>query len=119
MSKVVKKFGEFILNSGILKKVFANQSAGRRIAPTQSGNNDEAMELRLDAGETIDGKKTVYLQVNAQAKNESLKKFSRKHGTHANLAVATVDPNTPKDQQVDVFKEIWENVEEQAMDQLR
>ena len=32
-------------------------------------------QLRLDAGEVIDGKKNVYLQVNGQAKNEALKKY--------------------------------------------
>lgn len=43
--------------------------------------------------------KEVYLPVNSQAKNESLKKFIRTKGCHANLAVTITDENTPPEKQ--------------------
>lgn len=58
---------------------------------SSTGSNDSKYELRLDAGESQDGKKRVYLRVNSQAKNDALRKFRGKHGSHANLAVGSID----------------------------
>lgn len=49
------------------------------------------LQLRIDAGELVDGKRNVYLQVNSQAKATGLKDWVRRNGTHANLASATFD----------------------------
>ena len=114
MSKTLKAFGEWLLKENMFKKMFDSQTPGKRIAPPQAGDNDAKHQLRLDAGEVIDGKKNVYLQVNAQAKNEALKKYRGKHGSHANLATATIDPNTPEEDKEKVFNEFWKDVESQA-----
>ena len=118
MSKTLKAFGEALFKDGMFKKVFANHTPGKRIAPPQAGNNDSKHQLRLDAGETIDGKKSLYLQINSQAKNEALKKYRSKHGSHAKLATATVDQNTPEEDQENVFTDIWSNMESQAKEKL-
>ncbi len=58
--------------------------------------------------------KNVYLQVNSEAKNEALKKFRTKRGTHANLATATIDENTPPEKQEEVAMAFWDKIESQA-----
>ena len=92
MSKALKAFGEALLKEDMFKKLFAKQTPGKRIAPPEAGDNDFNHQLRLDAGELVDGKKKVHLQVNSQAKNDASKKYRGKHGSHAKLATATVDP---------------------------
>ena len=72
MSKPLKAFREAMLKDNLFRKVFSKHTPGKRIAPPQSGNNDTRLQLRLDAGEVIDGKKKIYLQVNSQAKSEVL-----------------------------------------------
>ncbi|MCJ1411943.1 hypothetical protein MMC19_006035 [Ptychographa xylographoides] len=114
MSKVLKAFGEALLTENMFKKLFANQTPGKRIAPPQAGNNDTKLQLRLDAGEVINGKKTVYLQINSQAKNNALKIYRGKQGTHANLATATIDPNTPEQDQEKASIDMWKEMETQA-----
>jgi hypothetical protein len=118
MSKTLKAFGEAMVKENMFKKVFARQTPGKRIAPPQSGDNDSKYQLRLDAGETVGGKKTIYLQVNSQAKNDALKKFKEKHGTHANLATATIDENTPQKDQKEVFNRMWNDMAAQAKNKL-
>lgn len=118
MSKTLQAFGEAMLQEGMFKKVFARQTPGKRIAPAQAGDNDSKLQLRLDAGELVDGKKNVYLQVNSQAKNDALKKYRRKYGSHANLATATIDPNTPEKDQEEVFTDMWNDMESQAKEKL-
>ncbi len=149
MSKILRAFGDALLKENMFKKLFANQTPGKRIAPPQTGNNDQKYQLRLDAGEKVevdddavderrkseevdkggkgkgkgrnvamdtgdagkgkgksdkDGKdankgkkktmKNIYLQINSKAKNESLKNFRGKHGSHANLGSAPINPQT-------------------------
>ena len=118
MSRPLKAFREAMLKENLFRKVFSKHTPGKRIAPPQSGDNDARLQLRLDAGEVIDGKKKIYLQVNSQAKSEVLKKFKKKHGTHANLATATIDENTPKKDQEKVFNEFWEDMSDQATSKL-
>lgn len=118
MSKALKAFGEALLKENMFKKLFAKQTPGKRIAPPQAGDNDSKHQLRLDAGELVDGKKQVYLQVNSQAKNDALKKYRGKHGSHAKLATATVDPNTPEKDQKKVFTDMWKDMESQAKAKL-
>jgi hypothetical protein len=114
MSKVFKAFKEHLFRSKNYTKLFAKQTPGKRIAPAPAKNNDAELQLRLDAGEAKDGVKNVYLQVNSEAKNEALKKFRAKNGSHANLATATIDENTPQEQQEEAAKAFWESIESQA-----
>ncbi|KAL8882660.1 MAG: hypothetical protein Q9192_007543 [Flavoplaca navasiana] len=118
MSKPLKALREALLNQGMFKKIFGKHTPGKRIAPAQAGDNDAKYQLRLDVGEVVGGKKNIYLQVNSQAKNEALKDFKKKNGTHANLAVASVDENTLEADQQKVFDEFWNDIESQAKSKL-
>ncbi|KAF2429613.1 hypothetical protein EJ08DRAFT_661522 [Tothia fuscella] len=101
-------------NKNGYKKLFKKQTSGKRIQPAQDKTNDADYQLRLDAGESIDGEKNVYLQVNTEAKNDVLKKFKKKHGAHANLATGVIDENTPEADQKEVAKEFWSGLKEEA-----
>lgn len=116
---MLNAFGEALLKGNMFKKVFANQTPGNRIAPPQAGDNDAKYQLRLDAGEVVDGKKKIYLQINSEAKNNALTKYRAKHGSHANLATATIDPNTPEEEQKGVFTDIWKDMAGKAKANLR
>ena len=70
----------------------------------QAKDDDSKSQLRLDAGESQKSVKNVYLQVNSQAKNDSLVRFKQKEGTHANLASGTINENTPADSQEEARK---------------
>lgn len=118
MSKVLKQFEEFLFRGSNYSKLFKKQTPGKRILPQQAKDNDAKYQLRLDAGESINGKKTVYLQVNSQVKSGKLAEYARKNGTYANLASAKVDENTPAEQQEDAAKKFWEDLDEQAKKQL-
>ncbi|KAM5485305.1 hypothetical protein MaudMau93_005458 [Microsporum audouinii] len=118
MSKVLKQFEEAFFKGSAYKKLFRKQTPGKRIGLPQAGDNDKIYQVRLDAGETINGIKRVYLQVNSQAKNDALKKWKKKHGTHSNLAVGTIDENTPEEEQEDAAKAFWKDVAGQAKDNL-
>jgi hypothetical protein len=118
MSKVVKTLRESLLKDGSFKKFFAKQTPGKRIAPPKTAGSDIKFELRFDAGEVVNGNKTVYLQVNSQAKNDALKKFRRKNGTHANLATAFIEEDTPEDKQEEAFKKMWEEIDTQVRERL-
>ncbi|KAI9670782.1 MAG: hypothetical protein M1817_003893 [Caeruleum heppii] len=118
MSRPLAAFYDFLIAEGRFAKLFGKHTPGKRIVPAQAGDNDAKHQLRLDAGETINGRKTVYLQVNAQAKNDALKEFRKKHGSHANLATGSIDPNTPEDQQKVVFREFWTGVKGEAREKL-
>ena len=119
MSKIFKQFGEALLkNSNWIRKLFSDQTPGKRIVPPRAGDNDSRYQVRLDAGEVVDGIKTVYLQPNSQAKNKSLKKFISKHGTHANLAKAAIDMSTPVEKQKEVAKNFWADATGQATEKV-
>ncbi|KAL8941248.1 MAG: hypothetical protein Q9216_002351 [Gyalolechia sp. 2 TL-2023] len=114
MSKVVKKFATALFENGWFRKLFNNHTPGSRIAPPQSGNNDASHQLRIDAGEVINGQKYLYLQVNSQATSDSLKKFIAKEGTHANLATVSIDINTAVEKQEEVAEAAMAEIKEQA-----
>lgn len=114
MSRILKAFGEFFLQENNYKKLFSKQTPGNRILPPKTGANDSKYELRLDAGESQGGKKKIYLQVNSQAKNDALKKFRSKYGSHANLAVGTIDENTPAADQEEAAACLWVEMEQAA-----
>ncbi|KAF2148924.1 hypothetical protein K461DRAFT_282403 [Myriangium duriaei CBS 260.36] len=114
MSSVIKQFGQLILEGGLWNKFFQKQTPGKRIVPAQAKDNDAKAQLRIDAGETINGKKNVYLQVNSQAKNESLVKWRKKHGSHANLAVGQIDENTPPEKQEEAARELVQSMMAEA-----
>ncbi|KAL4772259.1 hypothetical protein BDW60DRAFT_207265 [Aspergillus nidulans var. acristatus] len=106
MSKVLKQFEDAIFKGGLYKKLFQKETHGKRIAPAQTKDNDAAYQLRLDAGESKDGNKNVYLQVDSQAKNDALATFRKKHGTHANLASCSIDENTPVESQEEAARKL-------------
>ncbi|GIK05792.1 hypothetical protein Aspvir_009905 [Aspergillus viridinutans] len=56
------------------------------------------------------GKKNVYLQVNSQAKNDALAAFSKRNGTHANLASGSINDNTPVESQEEAARKFWEDM---------
>ena len=118
MSKAIKVFGEKLFKNNLYKKLYDKQTPGKRIAPVQAGTNDADFQMRLDAGESQNGVKKVYLQVNSQAKNEALKKFREKNGTHANLAVGTIDEGTSPENQKSAAETLWTDLEGQAKGNL-
>ncbi|KAL9004658.1 MAG: hypothetical protein Q9188_002518 [Gyalolechia gomerana] len=118
MSKVVTKFVQALFENGWFKKLFDNHTPGSRIAPPKSGNNDAKHQLRIDAGEVVDGRKFLYLQVNSEAKSETLKKFIGKEGTHANLATVSIDINTAVEKQEEVAENAMADIKGQAKKKL-
>ena len=116
MSKTVRNFGRALFDKGYYKKLFSKQTPGNRVAPPRT--EDARLELRIDAGEVINGKKKVYLQVNSQAKSKALKDFIKKNGTHANLAVGEIDEDTPENERGDAFNTLFSSLEEQAREKL-
>jgi hypothetical protein len=73
-------------------KFFSPVEPGNRIFPPKS--KDRLLEVRYDAGHFDGPFRTVYLQVNSQAKSTALKKWLAKQGskgTHANLATGQID----------------------------
>lgn len=118
MSRVVKAFREFLVAEKTFRKIFAKQTPGNRITPPRTNAMDAKLQLRLDAGEVVNGKKAIYLQVNSQAKNEALKRFKKKYGTDANLATAFIDEDTPEEKQEEVFEEMWQHLEPQIRERL-
>ncbi|CAN9090830.1 unnamed protein product [Alternaria alternata] len=99
MSKPFKEFKNFALDPSNVSKFYKNHNAGQRILPAQNNKNDAKHQFRIDAGEVKDGKKNIYLQINSQATATPLKNFLSKEGTHANVAVAQIDMNVPKEDQ--------------------
>ncbi|KAJ5570618.1 uncharacterized protein N7459_010048 [Penicillium hispanicum] len=71
MSKGIKAFRVSLLADKTLRKLFAQQTPGNRTAPPTTTAMDTKLQLRLDAGEVVNGWKTIYLQVNSQANNEA------------------------------------------------
>ena len=102
----------------MLEKLFQKQTPGKRIAPVQAKENDAKFKLRLDAGESVDGKKNIYLQVNSQAKNDALVKFRKKHGSDGNLAIGQIDKNTPAETQEEAARKMWEAMMREAKGNL-
>ena len=101
MSTVLKAFKRFVLADGGYKKLFKNHDPGQRILPAKVEKEDAKHQLRIDAGEVIDGKKNIYLQANAQATSSAIKKYIEKNGTHGNIATATIDTEVPPEEQLD------------------
>lgn len=58
---MLKQLEDLIFNGKNYEKLFKKQTPGRRIIPQQAKDNDEKYQLRLDAGESIDGKKKSIL----------------------------------------------------------
>ncbi|EZF69369.1 hypothetical protein H105_08212 [Trichophyton soudanense CBS 452.61] len=113
MSKALKAFGISFVES--FQKLYKEHTPGARIFPPKTDKNDKNAQLRVDAGEVINGRKYVYLQVNTQATNEALRKWVKKNGTHARLATASFDVNTKDENKKDVCEEIWSTFHQQAI----
>ncbi|KAH7345911.1 hypothetical protein BKA66DRAFT_447955 [Pyrenochaeta sp. MPI-SDFR-AT-0127] len=106
MSKVWKKFEKHLFDSGNWTKLFNKHNPGQRVYPPNTKTQNAEHQVRIDAGETVDGYKNVYLQVNSEASNTALKKYISKHGTHSNVAAAKIPVDVPEDKQEEVVKEL-------------
>lgn len=94
MKQVRDFFSKARKNYDVAKKFGATLTSGSRILPSQTAKNDADYQLRLDAGELIDGRyRNIVLQVNSQAKNTGLREWVKKQarGTHAKLATVRFD----------------------------
>ncbi|KAL9008719.1 MAG: hypothetical protein Q9173_006183 [Seirophora scorigena] len=118
MSNYIKTLGQFIADNNLWAKLFKAQTPGKRIVPSQSGDNDAKYGLRIDAGQVIGSTKTIYLQVNKEAKGKALAEFVKKNGSHANLATVTIDVNTAAKDQPEAGKKAWESITKQAKPKL-
>lgn len=107
MSKVFKAFKGYVLESEHFSKLFKNHNPGQRIVPANTAKENTQHQLRIDAGEVKNGKKNIYLQANSQAKNTAIKRFISKNGTHANIASAEIDVNTPEDRQKEEAERVF------------
>ncbi|KAH8696935.1 hypothetical protein GQ44DRAFT_779388 [Phaeosphaeriaceae sp. PMI808] len=68
-------------------------------------------QLQTPGGQVVNEKKKVNLQVNSQAKSTALKEYvSNKKGTHANVASAEIDINTPEDKQEEAVQNMLKTV---------
>lgn len=77
---------------GIAQRLFKKWNPGTRIIPSKNAKNDEKCQMRIDAGELVDGRfLQVNLQVNSEASAQVLKDWKRKNGTHAKLASGQID----------------------------
>ncbi|PLN83760.1 hypothetical protein BDW42DRAFT_191980 [Aspergillus taichungensis] len=121
MSSALKKFGEKLANdSKQLAKLFKEFTAGSRILPSRTSENDGEYQCRIDMGEEVKdnpGHYNVYLQVNSQAKSEGLKDWLRKN-PHGKLATAQVDRNVPEKERAKEGKRVVADLIEQAKKNL-
>lgn len=80
--------------------------------------DDKSAQLRIDAGEKIDGKQNLILQVNSQATSPALQKWmnSNGRGSHGKLATATFDTEAA-DQDAE-GERVAQELEKQAKERL-
>jgi len=119
MSKPFKAFREFITESNQYKKLFKLHNPGQRVVPSKSWKNDEEHQYRVDAGETIDGRKNLYLQINSQATSPVLKEYVRKNGTHAKVATVPIEVNTPVEKQKEAADKVMDMMAKELRSKLR
>lgn len=92
MAKRIDKFFDRIVkNYNLVDKFSKNPTPGSRIVPPRNPKDDISYGLRIDAGELINGKRKVVLQVNSVIDTPGLKDWKNKHSTHAKLATASFD----------------------------
>lgn len=96
MSIVYSKLKEFVSQAGQFPKLFKSHSPGQRVLPANVAKHNKSLQLRIDAGDVRDGKKTLFLQANAEATSKAIKDFISKNGTHANIGTVQVDVDTPE-----------------------
>jgi hypothetical protein len=117
MSKPVQDFFKKVnQNIDIGKKLAGNYESGGRIVPSKTAKNDADYQLRIDAGELVDNRRNVVLQVNTQAKATPLKSWLRKNSSHGKLATASFD-TAAKDQKAETARVLAE-LEKKAKDNL-
>lgn len=117
MSKGIDKFFQKVTrNFDVANKLAGDTTAGNRILPPRSKKNDASYGLRLDAGEVVDGKRNVYLQVNSSVESPGLKNWLQKNGAHANLASAAFDTKA-KDKEIEVTR-VLEALEAEAKEKI-
>ncbi|KAI4115490.1 MAG: hypothetical protein LQ345_003919 [Seirophora villosa] len=109
MSKVFKEFVQSLRAGGGWKKIFGHHEPGQRIAMANARDNDAKHQLRLDAGEVVNGMKHVNVQINSQASNDALVN----HGSHDKVATAQFAVNTPEEDQEKVFEAVMEDMKSQ------
>jgi len=119
MAKVWKKFEKHFFEGENWKKPFKNHNPGQRIFPANNKKQNERYGLRIDAGEIVNGEKNVYLQVNSEATNTSLKKYISKCGTHSNVATAKIPVNVPVEKEEEVAKNLMADLWKQFTSKIR
>ena len=107
MSKeVLNPFAEIAIKQS--SKISAVHSPGSRVLPSREKRNDERLGMRIDAGNVIDGKKSLVLQVNREATATVLKDWLKANGSHTKLAETTFDTNSadPKEEEIRAIEEL-------------
>lgn len=87
---------------------------GRRLVPSRTDKSDKEAQLRVDAGEKVDGRQKIVLQVNSDATSEALKKWVNKQPQkyHAKLATASFD--TQAEDQAAEAERVLQELEDEA-----
>jgi len=117
----IKRLRGWVMGSeSRMKKIVRGEGApGTRAAPTQSGNNDKKIGLRLDHGDIVvkDGKKfrRYKLQINKGAENPTLKaladKDSHRVWSHADIPIDDTDKTEPGKLLETFFEDLETNIE--------
>lgn len=118
MSKVFMEFVQSLRAGGGWKKIFGHHEPGQRIAMANARDNDAKHQLRLDAGEVVNGMKHVNVQINSQASNDALVKYRKSHGSHNKVATAQFAVETPEKDQEKVFEAVVEDLKNQYREKI-
>jgi hypothetical protein len=78
MFKAIKEFGKMLLEGNLYKTLFSKQTPGNRIAPAKQDKDDAKAQMRLDAGEIINGKKYIYIQETHRRRVKALRSCWRR-----------------------------------------
>ncbi|KAF1986344.1 hypothetical protein K402DRAFT_377483 [Aulographum hederae CBS 113979] len=100
MSRALKQairdlFKDIKANSGLRKRILNRtpEGAGTRVYPPQQAKKDEKCGVRIDKGETVDGKTRLYVRISTNAERKSLRDLVRKNGSHMAYATTDIDPS--------------------------
>jgi hypothetical protein len=116
--KRLAKLGSAIFQGKAWTKFHKNHNPGQRIFPNRNDKDDAQHQLRFDAGETVDGKKTINLQINSQASAASLKEARGKLGTDAKLGTSYINMDCPEEERSADFKRAIDDCIQQARDKI-
>lgn len=106
MAKAWKKFEKNFFEGENWVKMFNNHTPGQRVFPPNTKPHNKEHQMRIEVGETVDGFRMVYLRVNSEATDKTLKKYISKRGTKSRVACARFRVNIPEDEQEQIAKEM-------------